>query len=270
MIYSDYVQSFIRKAQCDFIKDPELEKEYITKAKNGDKQAQHILVLSNILWVAKVASQFKSHHIDFDDALSEGICGIYDAIRNFDFSKSVRFGTYAYWRIRANVQRMNCCDNTVSRAVNANDNVRQYERAVNIVRMDDGIVDTNALLEKLGWNKKRLGTVIKAMNSANGNVIRESEDYSINNVPDRSEPYEEELRVNGIAKYIEKLVNTLEDDRQRRIIEMRFGLGCEPLTLQEVGDKIGVTKERIRQIETMALQKLRAIAPTINGHQNVA
>ena len=51
---------------------------------------------------------------------------------------------------------------------------------------------------------------------------------------------------------------------------MRFGLGCEPLTLQEVGDKIGVTKERIRQIETMALQKLRAIAPTINGHQNVA
>jgi RNA polymerase primary sigma factor len=207
--------------------------------------------------------------VDFDDALSEGICGIYDAIKHFDLNKSVRFNTYSYWRIRAKIQRMNDLNNTVSRAANTNDNMRKYERAVTVVRMNDGSVDAEALLKELGWGQRKLNTAIKAMNSTNGNVIRESEDYSMDNIPGCSESREYELKVGSVAKYIKELVHTLEDDRQRKIIELRFGLGCEPLTLQEVGDKIGVTKERIRQIETLALQKLRDVAPTVSGYQSV-
>ena len=270
MAYSScYVQSFITKSQCDFVNDPKLEKEYIEKAKNGDEHAQHILVLSNILWVAKLASRFGVCHVDFDDALSEGICGIYDAIKHFDLNKSVRFNTYSYWRIRAKIQRMNDLNNAVSRSANTNDGVRKYERAVVAVRMNDGSVDAEALLKELGWGQRKLNTTIKAMNSTNSNVVRESDIYSMNDIPGYSEPREHELKVGGVAKYIKELVHTLKDDRQRRIIELRFGLGCDPLTLQEVGDQIGVTKERIRQIETLALQKLKDIAPTVNGYQNV-
>ena len=269
------IQNLINKIRdIPFITDREKEAEYIKKAQNGDKESQHILVCSNILLVVKLASDYKRHvesssmrNLDMHDLVMEGVFGIYNAIEKYDFSKkvngkNVKFVTYAWWWIKLYMQRaVEKHGSLVYRPANVRQEIKDYYECVNNFSYDLGRMPSEEeLLESLKWTKSKFERVWKAIIVSDDKIVRDGGEYIIDNhfknEDDHADGYCEEDNQGVIQKYITTLMGKL-DKRHREVIKRRFGIGCERETLESVGDLLGVSKERIRQIETIAMNKMR-------------
>jgi RNA polymerase sigma factor (sigma-70 family) len=261
----DEIQHLIDKIDTSFIVDREKEAEYIKNAKEGDKESQHALVCSNILLVVKLASEHKSYaenfynkDLDIHDLVMEGILGVYDAIEKYDFDKkvngkNVKFVTYAWWWIRRRIQRaVDKHGSLVHRPVNVRQEIKNYHECINNFSYDLGRMPSEEeLLKSLKWKRSKLKRVWKAIAVSDDKIIRNDQyiyDYPSENC--------EENDIEVVKKYIAVLINKL-DKRHGEVIRRRFGIGCECETLESIGDLFGVSKERIRQIETVAMNKMR-------------
>jgi RNA polymerase primary sigma factor len=266
----DEIQHLIDKIDTSFIVDREKEAEYIKNAKEGDKESQHVLVYANILLIVKLASEHKSHaenfyskSLDIHDLVMEGIFGIYDAIEKYDFDKkvngkNVKFITYAWWWIRRRVQKaVDKQGSLVHRPVNVRQEIKDYYECINNFSYDLGRMPSEEeLLESLKWKRHKLKRVWKAITVSDDKIIRNDQsiyDYSRSG---RAGEYCEENDREAVKEYVAVLINKL-DKRHGEVIRRRFGIGCECETLESIGNLFGVSKERIRQIETVAMNKMR-------------
>jgi len=266
------IQNLINKiSNIPFITDREKEAEYIKKAQKGDKESQHILVCSNILLVVKLASQYKRHaenssmrSLDMHDLVMEGVFGIYNAIRKYDFSKkvngkNVKFVTYAWWWIKLHIQQaVEKHGSLIYRPPSVRQEIKNYYECVNNSSCDLGRMPSEEeLLENLKWTRSKFKRVWKAIIVSDDKIARDSGeiDNHFKN-EDYVDGYCEEDNQGVIKKYVTTLMSKL-DKRHREVIKRRFGIGCERETLESVGDLLGVSKERIRQIETIAMNKMR-------------
>jgi RNA polymerase sigma factor (sigma-70 family) len=269
------IQNLINKiGDIPFITDRKKEAEYIKKAQKGDKESQHILVCSNILLIVKLASDYKRYveassnkSLDIHDLVMEGVFGIYNAIEKYDFSKkvngkSVKFTTYAWWWIKLYMQRaVEKHGSLVYRPASVRQEIKNYYECVNNSSCDLGRMPSEEeLLDNLKWTKSKLERVWKAIILSDDKIVRDNDEHTINdhikNGDDHVGGYCEKDNRGVIQKYITTLMNKL-DKRHREVIKRRFGIGCERETLESVGDLLGVSKERIRQIETVAMNKMR-------------
>lgn len=269
------IQNLINKiGNIPFITDREKEAEYIKKAQKGDKESQHILVCSNILLIVKMASEYKrriesstNRSLEMHDLVMEGVFGIYNAIERYDFDKkvngkSVKFITYAWWWIKLCMQRaVEKHGSLVYRPANVRQEIKNYYECINNFTCDLGRTPSEEeLLESLKWKRSKFERVWRAIIVSDDKIIRDNDEYTINdhakNEDDHVSGYCEEDNRGAVQKYIATLMNKL-DKRHREVIKRRFGIGCERETLESVGDLLGVSKERIRQIETIAMNKMR-------------
>jgi len=265
----DEIQHLIDKIDTSFIVDREEEAEYIKNAKEGDKESQRILICSNILLVVKLASEHKlyakfySKNLDKNDLVMEGILGIYDAIEKYDFDKkvdgkSVKFTTYAWWWIRRRIQRaVEKQGSLVYRPANVRQDIKDYHKCINGFSYDLGRMPSEGeLLESLKWRRSKLKRIWKAITVSDDKIVRDDQsiyDYSRSG---RADEYREENDREVVKEYVTVLINKL-DKRHGEIIRRRFGIGCECETLESIGNLFGVSRERIRQIETIAINKMR-------------
>lgn len=243
---------------------PEQEVALAKRIEAGDEKARELMICANLRLVVSVAKRYKyTNTLTFLDLIQEGNLGLISAVERFDYRIGCRFSTFATWWIRQAISRsISDSDRTIRLPVHMGETVRKVSQTLRQLEQEDGVkLDTGELADIL---KLRKETIELALKSAHHPLSLEtpvaSDETSVIGefIEDRTalSPEEHAMSV-SLRLALEKQLASLTE-RERHILELRFGVNKErAYTLEEVGGMYHLTRERIRQIEKKALQKLR-------------
>ena len=235
----------------------------LRRSVDAGRSAQEFLVLHNLRLVMDLALKFRGRGLEIEDLFQEGYSGLLRAVEKFDPTLGLRFSTYATWWIRQSLQRAIAnLASLIRLPVHVHDKVARVmrERERLIAKKDwaskDDIADATGLSFDDVEFALSLARRTASLDAPLGGGLATLGDLLV----DRSEPSTERLAERlETAEAVRKALDGL-DPRSADVVVMRFGLdGQPPRTLQEVGDSLHVTRERIRQIENAALSRLRML-----------
>jgi RNA polymerase nonessential primary-like sigma factor len=233
-------------------------------ARSGDRRARQRLIESNLRLVVKIARQYLRRGLPLLDLIEEGNLGLIHAVGKFDPGRGFRFSTYATWWIRQTIQRaiMNQA-RTIRLPIHVIKAINAYLRAASQLAQhldrEPTAEDIGALLGESPAAVERLLGLNERLCAVS--AVRDGQRSLLDSIPDaeQAEP-SRQIEDACLQQAVEAWLREL-DDKQRQVLERRFGLhGCERATLEQVGQEIGVTRERVRQIQLDALHLLRSIA----------
>jgi len=241
----------------------EQEREIARRCAEGDEEAIRQLVNSNLRLVVSVAKEYAGRGVALLDLIQEGSIGLLAAARKFDYTRDTRFSTYATKWIRQGVTR--CLMNhgsTIRVPLHTAERIRKVETARAELLQEMGAEpDTAQIAQKCGMTEEkvirllRLDPQVFSLDLPTG---EEEEDSLQSLVEDIQAPQpQEELVRNEMERILEELLGMLSE-RQRQILRLHFGMedGC-CYSLEEISKKLGVSKERVRQVEKKAMEKLQ-------------
>ncbi|MGD1816767.1 MAG: sigma-70 family RNA polymerase sigma factor [Pleomorphochaeta sp.] len=241
----------------------EEEVELFKKIKKGDKRARNKMIESNLRFVVKIAKKYQNQGLPLADLINEGNIGLMTALDKFDVDKGYHFISYAVWWIRQSIMK---AINEKSRAVrlplNRSNELLQIQKAQKTLVHLYGEEPTVEMLAKEtnldAEIVKTLVSVSKDMVSLDAPVFKDNETSSIGDYIESDFATPDQQVMSGLLKDdINEALNQLSD-KEKDIIEHRFGLNNKyQMSLKEIGEVYNLTKERIRQIEKRALQKLQ-------------
>jgi len=231
---------------------PEEEVALAIKVQEGDKVATEKLVTANLRFVISVAKEYQGQGLPLSDLIAEGNVGLIKGAMKFDPSRGFRFISYAVWWVKQSIiQSLNDNARTVRLPVNVTNNMSKLKKEMSKFEQENGRKASDADMDLKILNQPSCSSLNDAINEDGDEMIDIIEDNMFES-PDES--FE---KPNDMLK--SELENTLSilSERERTIIELYFGLNGTPLTLEEIGEDYGLTKERIRQIKERALRRLR-------------
>src|SRR5467141_183952 len=239
------------------------EIELAAGIKKGDQKARAWMIKANLRLVVKIAHDYSNLGLPLLDLISEGNLGLMKAVERFDPAKGGKLSTYGAWWIKQSIKRALANQSkTIRLPVHLIDKIYKLYRASLTMSEELGREPTDEeLSEEIGISSaklSRLKTVSIRPASLNAPISDDdsTEFGEIVGDKDAQTPFEL-LRDKNLRNEVGGLLDVL-DDREKKIIFQRFGLdGGKPKTLEEVGKKFGVTRERIRQLQNIALSKLR-------------
>ena len=241
----------------------EQEIELAEKIKKGDAEARERMINSNLRLVVTIAHDYANLGLPLLDLISEGNIGLTKAIERFDPSKGAKLSTYAMWWIKQSIKRALANQSkTIRLPVHLVDKIAKVRRVS--LQMSDELgrePTDDELGEEIGIASRKVGRLKSVgISPASLDALIGDDDSTefgeIVGDEDAQTPFEL-LRDKNLRNEVGGLLDVL-DDREKKIIFQRFGLdGGKPKTLEEVGKKFGVTRERIRQLQNIALSKLR-------------
>jgi RNA polymerase primary sigma factor len=242
----------------------EEEVELATKAKEGDPRAKERLINANLRFVVNVAKKYQNQGLPLDDLISEGNIGLINAIERFEVEKGYHFISYAVWWIRQAILKAICeKSRTIRLPLNRANELVQIEKLKKELSVDNGEEASDKEIARLlGLSENMVRDLInisRDMVSLETPVFDEKQSSTLGDfVEDGSGQTPDALTINDSLKdEINKALATLTD-KESQIIQWRFGLNNnKPLSLKEIGTRYNLTKERIRQIEKKALQRLQ-------------
>ena len=260
----DSVKEYLAAAGEAPLLTAEEEVELAKKIRAGDQDAKNILICSNLRLVISIAKKYtSSRFLSFLDLIQEGNLGLIKAVERYDYKKGFRFSTYATWWIRQAITRgIADTDRTIRLPVYMGETVRKVMKTAQMMDREHGFVpDTKQLAQEIGITEK---AVEQAFSNGKHIIslqtpIGDDESACLGDfIEDRDKISPVEAAIDSSLQIeINKQLARL-NERERKVLEMRFGLNSgQPHTLEQVGNHFGVTRERIRQIEAKALQKLR-------------
>lgn len=244
--------------------DPNEERRLGNLAIKGDKRAGDHLASSNLRLVITIARDYEGYGISIDDLVAEGNVGLVTAAKRFDPNKGAKFSTYASFWIRQAIRR--AIDNqrsSIRVPGHLGEKVRLLSRIETLIEEELHRTPTVAeVSEAVGISIARLSELKVAgllPTSLNMSINDEGEDTFETLVPDeRAETAAKVLGDREDLELLEQCVMGHLTDRERTIIHLRFGLdGNARRTLEEIGNQFGITRERVRQLQNIALSKLR-------------
>jgi RNA polymerase sigma factor (sigma-70 family) len=255
------------------IKDfPELSREAFNtlwhRARKGDKAAKAELIERNLRLVIPIAKKYYRPGLDFLDIIEEGNLGLMHAIDKFDPKKGFRFSTYgAYWIEQSIRRAIDEQSKTIRIPPHAWEALRRWLRQWDVLHGQLGRDPTlQEMAQKLHLSARQVKGILDAAEAARGigsleAPLDEDENLTIKDVISDDELYAPD-RLISLLKLHDELDVAMSQLplRERQILEMRFGLNGENHTLEEVGKRLHVSRERIRQLEKRGLERLRRLA----------
>jgi RNA polymerase primary sigma factor len=259
---TDALQLFLNEMGKYKLLTAEEEVELAKRIERGDKEAKDLMVNSNLRLVVSIAKKYQGHGLSLLDLIQEGIIGLIRAVEKFDWRKGFKFSTYATWWIRQAVQR------------GVANKAREIRIPVHIVDSERKIAKAEReLAAKLGRAPeeeevakaaklplKQVREVRQAARAVTSldRPIGEEGDSAFGDLVAGDEPTPEEtLHVSLEEDTLRRAVASLPD-REQEILRMRYGLNgdTDPKSLEEIGRQLGLTRERVRQLEAEALERL--------------
>jgi len=242
---------------------PQEEIDLAARIKKGDREARTLMITANLRLVIKIAHDYANLGLPLLDLVSEGNIGLMRAVERFDPAKGGKLSTYAAWWIKQSIKRALANQSkTIRLPVHLVDKISKMNRVASQMSEELGREPTDdELAEEVGLSPRSVSQLKTASirptsldAPINGDDSTEFGDLVGDE--DARTPFEF-LRDRDLRDELPELLAVL-DPRERLIIFQRFGLdGARPRTLEEVGNKLGVTRERIRQVQNIALMKLR-------------
>lgn len=252
----DSLSKYFKDVRKSVLLTPNEEVYLAKRIQNGDTKAIDELVEANLKFVISIAKEYQNQGLSLADLISDGNYGLVKAATRFDHTRGFRFISYAVWWIRQSI------------ILGLNENARMVRLPANVINK---LYHLKKEIEKFEFKNERepiYGEILDSNNEAI-ELITYPKCSSLNHII--NDDGDEVVDVMVIKEEVEDIViddrvkdeitKTLEvlDNREREIVESYFGINtdCEPMTLEAIGEKFSLTKERIRQIKEKAIRKLR-------------
>lgn len=245
----------------------EEEQEIGRRCQKGDQKALNKLVQSNLRYVVSVANKYKNCGLSLLDLINEGNIGLIQAAKRFDPEKGVKFITYAIWWIRqALMHALAEQSGTVRLPIKqAGILYKIGEKYQEILHSQNKEPTSEDIAKELNMPAEEIESILRVYRNylSLNTPLGDGDETSYLDLMESQDSLtmEDHLLRASLAKEIEEILKELSE-REKKILKMRFGFEGEPMTLEEIGKKMGLSRERIRQIEEKAKLRLKARAKT--------
>lgn len=255
------VEGYLRDINSLAMISPEEEAELAARIQQGDDEAFRRLVEANLRFVISVAKQYQSSGLDLSDLINEGNIGLMKAARRFDPSRGFKFISYAVWWIRQQIlQAISDQGRLIRLPLNQVGVINRINRAkAQFLQENEREPSDEELAEFLDLAPDKIGeAVIHSSNHISLDVpLGEDGDGSLLDiVPDTgTAPTDSSLQEESLKSDIQTALTVLSP-REKEIVSLAFGLGCQEMSLDEIGERLDLTRERVRQVREKAIRKL--------------
>ncbi|MCG5512937.1 RNA polymerase sigma factor RpoS [Ectothiorhodospira shaposhnikovii] len=261
----DATRIYLSEIEFSPLLTPEEEVHYSRLAQQGDEYGRRKMIECNLRLVVKIARRYMNRGLALLDLIEEGNLGLIRAVEKFDPERGFRFSTYATWWIRQTIERaiMNQT-RTIRLPIHVIKELNVYLRASRQLAQEldhePTAEEVARHLDKPVQDVKKMLALSERVTSVDLPIGKESDRPLLDVIPDEQTPEPSELiQDEDVIHYVDEWLMEL-DEKQREVIVRRFGLhGFERSTLEQVGLELGVTRERVRQIQMDALKRLRKI-----------
>jgi RNA polymerase primary sigma factor len=259
---TDALQQFLNEAGRFPLLTAAQEVELAKRIERGDLQAKELMINSNLRLVVSIAKKYQGHGLSLLDLIQEGIIGLIRAVEKFDWRRGFKFSTYATWWIRQAVQR-----GVANKSRTIRVPVHIVEREQKVARAERELLSTlerpptdEEIAKKAGLPVGQVREVKRAARAVTSldRPVGEDESASFGDLFAAEQPgVEEELDVSLRQEALHRALSQLPE-REREVLKLRYGLDGDPdpMSLEAIGRQLGLTRERVRQIEAAALNLL--------------
>jgi RNA polymerase primary sigma factor len=259
---TDALQLFLNEAGRYKLLTALEEVELAKRIERGDKQAKDLMINSNLRLVVSIAKKYQGHGISLLDLIQEGIIGLIRAVEKFDWRRGFKFSTYATWWIRQAVQRGVANKSRTIRIpvhiVEREQKISRAERKLTAKLERDATDEEIAAEAKLSLKHvQEVRAAARAVTSLDKPIGTEGNASFGDLIAGEASEPSEEVHVSLAENAVRKAVETLPE-RERDIVKLRYGMNGDrdPQSLEQIGRRLGLTRERVRQIEAQALKRL--------------
>jgi RNA polymerase primary sigma factor len=259
---TDALQMFLNEIGRHPLLTAQEEVELAKRIERGDKAAKDRMINSNLRLVVSIAKKYQGHGLSLLDLIQEGIIGLIRAVEKFDWRRGYKFSTYATWWIRQAVQRgiankareIRIPAHIVEREQKIGRAQRELSTTLGREPTDEEIAERTEISLKHVQEVKRAARAVTSLDKPVG----DSNEAQFGDLFAGEDPTPEEaLTVSLVEDTLRQAISELPE-REREVVQLRYGLngGGDPQPLEVIGKRLGLTRERVRQIETVALERL--------------
>ena len=260
---SKSVTSYFNDINKEPMVEPNEESDLAIKIQKGDKAALERLIKANLRFVVSVAKQYQNKGLNLEDLISEGNIGLVKAAERFDHTKGFKFISYAVWWIRQSImhalgeysRQIRLPQNQIGLLRKINSEViefmQRYDREPTPQELSEKIGEPVDKVEFLLNSNFNASSLDAPLNNSN------SDDFSMHNILSSTVETDDEVMRQSLSTDISKILDELSE-RQAYILKRAFGVDCAHAeTLDEIGEELGISRERVRQIKDTTIRRIR-------------